>query len=93
MKTHLFGELDLDLSKSYNAIYKKAFDIGEACGYFADRNKSQTKIRISGSDNNVASIFFENGKVTKVTRAQYTDNGNILVPWAEVKIGSYIPPM
>lgn len=89
MITHLFGELDLDLSKSYDEIYRKAFDIGECCGYFADLVKDKTKIMVSGGDNEACIIYFKDGKVYKVKRAQFQDNGKILVPWQDVQIGSY----
>lgn len=87
--THIFGELDLDLTKSPSQIYKKAFDISEACGYFVDQSKQGTQIIISGSDNCVCKILFKDKKVRKVIRAQFTDSGKIIVPWQEVQIGSY----
>jgi len=90
MKTHIFGELDLDLSKSFDEIYKKIFYISECCGYMPDHNKQKTLITVSGSDNCVAKIEFKNNKVFKVTRMQHSDDLDIIVDWHEVKIGSYI---
>ncbi len=42
--THIFGELDLDLSKDFMTIFEKCFDISEACGYFPNRNNNKTEI-------------------------------------------------
>ena len=90
MKTHIFGELDIDLSKSFDEIYKKIFHCSECCGYYPDHNKERTLITVSGSDNCVAKIQFKNNKVFRVTRMQHADGGEIIVPWHEVKIGTYI---
>jgi len=88
--THLFGELDIDLSKTYNEIYHKLFDIGESCGYYVTQSKN--KLHVSGGDNMAVQIEFTIlGKVVKVTRAQFYDSGEILVNWHEVKVGSYVP--
>jgi len=90
MKTHLFGELDIDLDMPPGKIYKKIFEIGESCGYYASTSKN--KIHVSGGDNMACQILFdENGKVKKITRAQFYDSGEILVKWHEVKKGSYEP--
>jgi len=89
-QTHIFGELDIDLSKSFNQIFTKVFDIGESCGYYATKTKN--KIHVSGGDNYAAQIIFDDeGKVLHVKRAQFQDNGVILVDWHTVEIGSYIP--
>jgi len=90
--THIFGELDLDLSKSFMQIFEKVFDISEACGYFPDRNNNKTKITCSGSDNYICVIHFKNDKVYKVRRAQFSDNGKIIMEWQDVLIGSYEVP-
>jgi len=90
LKTHIFGELDLDLTKSFDEIYKKIFYISECCGYMPEHNKEKTLITVSGSDNCIAKISFVSGIVNKVLRKQVADNGEIIVPWHEVKKGSYI---
>lgn len=41
---HFFGEMDLDLSKTLNQVYKQAFKISEACGYMVEAT-SKTKNR------------------------------------------------
>jgi len=87
--THIWGELDLDLTKSFKQIFEKIFDISEACGYFPDRNNNKTEIIVSGSDNCICKIHFKNNKVDKVRRAQFSDSGKIIVPWQNVIIGSY----
>lgn len=88
--THLFGELDIDLDMTHKEIYFKVFDIGENCGYYVDDKKSG--MRITGGDNMAVIIHFdENDKVDKIKRAQFYDNGAILVKWHEVKKGSYEP--
>ncbi len=88
--THLFGELDIDLDKSFQEIFDKIFDIGESCGYYA--SKSKNKIHVSGGDNMAVQIEFSLlGKVVKIRRAQFHDSGEILVKWHDVKKGSYEP--
>jgi len=87
LKTHLFGELDLDLDKPAKEIYKEAFRISECCGYFIDSDK--VKIVVSGSDNEICYLFVKDDKVTKIRRAQFSDSRKIIVPWHEVKKGSY----
>jgi len=42
---HLFGEMDLDLSKPANEVFKKAFDIAEACGYFVEAFSEYIDVR------------------------------------------------
>lgn len=89
-QTHIFGELDIDLSKSPKEIFDKIFDIGESCGYYA--TKSKNKIHVSGGDNFAAQVLFDDdGKVIEVKRAQFQDNGVILVDWHTIEIGSYNP--
>jgi hypothetical protein len=56
MKTHIFGELDLDLSKGPGRIYDEAFEISEQCGYMVSLGKSV--IIVEGTDGDVAKIKF-----------------------------------
>ena len=88
-KTHLFGEMDLDLDLSFDEIYKKAFACAEACGYMIDQYK-KNKLKLFGTDNEIVVIYFEKEKVSKVMRAQYSDDKELIVKWHEVKKGSYI---
>lgn len=91
--THLFGEMDLDLDLSFEEIYKKAFDIAENCGYMIDVKSKQPNVKridLIGCDNEVVKIHFKDGIVNKITRAQFSDSGQILKDWHEVKKGSYV---
>ena len=88
-KTHLFGEMDLDLDLSFDEIYKKAFACAEACGYMIDQYK-KNKLKLFGTDNEICVIDFKNEKVIKVMRAQYSDDKKLIVKWHKVKKGSYI---
>jgi len=93
LKTHLFGEMDLDLDKSFDEIYKKAFDCAESCGYMIDSKQKQPhvlRLDLVGCDGEVCKIHFLDGKVNKVMRAQFSDSGQILKDWHEVKKGSYV---
>lgn len=84
-KTHIFGELDLDLSKGPGTIYDQALDISEQCGYFITLGNSQ--IIVEGTDNDVATITFHL-KGPRVTVHHYAkdDDGNMVIPVREVKI-------
>jgi hypothetical protein len=86
-KTHIFGELDLDLSKGPGKIYDEAFRISEMCGYFVDLPKNGKQIIVSGSDNDVGTITFnDEGKVISVHHYQMNDESDIITPVHEVKI-------
>lgn len=89
-KTHLFGEMDLDLDLPFNKIFEKAFHCAESCGYMIDQYK-QNMIKLYGTDNEIAVIYFKKGIVTKIMRAQYLDGGTLIVPWHEIQKGSYDP--
>jgi hypothetical protein len=45
VKTHLFGEMDIDFSRPVDQIYKKAAHIAEACGYVVTHEKHSDGIR------------------------------------------------
>lgn len=85
-KTHIFGELDLDLSKGVGAIYDEAFRIAEACGYFVDLPKPGNQIIVAGSDGEFATITFDGGILKTVHLYQCDDDGNIIVPVHEIKV-------
>lgn len=81
--------MDLNLDLSYEEIYKKAFHCADSCGYDIDRYKNA--IKLFGSDNEIAIIYFNrNKKVRKIMRAQFSDNREIIKDWHEVKKGSYV---
>lgn len=91
--THLFGEMDLDLDLSFDEIYKKAFDICECCGYMIDVKAKQPNVKLLdliGCDGEVCKIHFLNNKVNRIKRAQFSDSGQIIKDWHEVKKGSYV---
>ena len=91
--THLFGEMDLNLDLDFDKISKKAFHICESCGYMIDAksyNPNSKILELVGSDNEVVKIYFINNKVDRVKRAQFSDSGQILKEWHEVKKGSYV---
>jgi len=71
-KTHLFGEMDLNLDVGYQAVKDQAFHIAEACGYFI--KYSTNLIELYSNDYDIVKITFENDKVTKVLRSE--DNGS-----------------
>lgn len=86
-KTHIFGELDLDLSKGPGSIYDEAFRIAEACGYYIELPKNESKIIVTGSDGEHATILFaKGGKIQKVTLSQTDDDDNIIMPEHEIEI-------
>jgi hypothetical protein len=86
MKTHLFGEMDLDLSKSYKVIAKKAFNIAEMCGYMVQTDPLESYIYMEGADLEVVTVkFFGNGKFDKAIIKQFTDRtGEIVLVSQEV---------
>jgi len=64
---HFFGECDLDLSKSFNQVYKKAFDISENCGYWVTKYTSkqfprESKITLYGNEGQAFQLWFLDGK-------------------------------
>jgi len=67
-KTHLFGEMDLDLTKKPNQIYKQVFYISEQCGYMPHQtgDKDSGCITIAGSDCELAKIYYHKDKVEDV---------------------------
>ena len=71
-KTHLFGEMDLNLDVGSKAIRVQAFHIAEACGYFI--KYSANLIELYSNDYDIVKITFENDKVAKVLRSE--DNGS-----------------
>ncbi len=86
MKTHIFGELDLDLSKGPGKIWDEVFRISEICGYYPTLRKSG-QIMVEGSDNDVATICFDkNGNVEQVFHYANDDDGNRVIPLRKVKI-------
>jgi hypothetical protein len=67
---HLFGELDLDLSKDIDKIAKRAFNIAEQCGYMpawkGHNDKTNSGVYLVSSGNcEVAKLEYANGKVIK----------------------------
>ena len=67
---HLFGEMDLNLTLNSDQIWKKAFYIGEQCGYFQDWDKEKKILTITSQDYDIVKIYFENDKVIKVKRSE-----------------------
>jgi len=85
MKTHIFGELDLDLTMKPDAIYAEAFRIAECCGYSI--LKEDEKILVAGSDNDHCTIWFTVlGKVASVKHYQTDDDGAIITPLHEIQV-------
>ena len=86
-KTHIFGELDLDLTKKPDEIYDEVFKISEDCGYMPD--KKNHKIYCSGSDNDHCTIHFTVlGKVARVVHYQTDDYGAIITPPHEIQVAN-----
>lgn len=67
-KTHLFGEMDLDLSKNIAHIHYEALKIASACGYRIGGNLTNV-IHIYGTDLEEVKIYFESTKVKEVFRS------------------------
>ena len=83
MKTHIFGELDLNLKLGPDKILKEAIRIAELCGYHVDAGNGV--INVGGSDNDFAIITFnEDGIVKKVQHYATDDDWNIIIPVHEV---------
>jgi len=76
---HLFGEMDLDLSDSASDIFKKAFDIAEACGYFVEAFSEHIDVRGEDCHDSIYIIYrlhIENKKIVGITKhihKAYTD--------------------
>lgn len=88
-ETWLFGEMQLDLSKSQDEIYTAAFLIAESCGYMVARTADN--IQIYGEDcpdefTVVNTIYFDNGKVSRVMK--HTLKGEKTISSKEVEIES-----
>lgn len=67
--THFFGEMDLYLNQTKDEIYKRAFGIGEDCGYYTNF-KNEDLIEISSGNCEQAKIHFKDDKVVKVERSE-----------------------
>jgi hypothetical protein len=68
---HFFGEMDLDLSKTFNQVYKKAFDISEQCGYWVTRYVSkqfprESKITLYSNEGKIFQLWFLDKKFNKI---------------------------
>lgn len=82
-KTHFFGEMELDLSKTPDKIYKEAFRIAECCGYGIDTTKQEDNvgsIDLYGEDCHdslqvVNRINIADNKVTKCQKVVYRITG------------------
>lgn len=80
VETWFFGEMQLDLSKSYDEIYAKAFDISEACGYMATKGKDCIQLYGEDCDDSITivnTIYFYNGKVSKCLKHVVKDEKTI----------------
>ena len=69
LKTHLFGEMDLDLTKNTDQIYKAAFYVAEQVGDFLNWDNKEKILYIYGSDLEQVKIHFKNDRVFKVLRS------------------------
>lgn len=68
---HFFGEMDLDLSKSFSQVYKKAFDVSEQCGYWVTMYVSkqfprESKITLYSNEGKIFQLWFLDGKFNKI---------------------------
>jgi len=78
---HLFGEMDLNLKLKPKAIYKKACDISECCGYLTTiekgiEGKSRDRIEIFGEDCDdrlkvINILYFQGENIDKVQKCVY----------------------
>ena len=78
-EVHFFGEMDLNLNQSMKTLYKKASEIAEMCGYFADLQtvNGKDQLTLLGEDchdslrvENIV-IFDQSGKAEKVQKVVY----------------------
>jgi hypothetical protein len=72
--TWLFGEMQLDLNESASKVYRRAFKIAEACGYFVEAFKDH--IDIFGEDcpdqfKIINRLHIADKKIIKVTKLVY----------------------
>jgi len=80
-KTHLFGEMDLDLTKSRKDIVKDCYNIACQVGDYlktSDFDNKTKLLEIFGSDLEKVKIYFIDEKVSRVERALNGENWEIL---------------
>ena len=85
-KTHLFGEMDLDLTKTFTSVYKDACYIAEQCGYWVRKDNSSEAgmfLEIISNDGYQVNIYFdpENFRVKTVKKSE--DDGK---NWEELDL-------
>jgi len=77
LKTHLFGEMDLDLSKGPGKVYDDAFEIAENCGYGITIDTQL--IELYGSDGERVSLHYDHdGKLIRGFTWRVNDNDVII---------------
>lgn len=67
--THIFGELQLDLTQNSDQVYKASFRISEDCGYMPIWSTDKKCLTVTGPDMDVVKIFFEEDRVSKVKKS------------------------
>ena len=68
LKTHIFGELDLDLNLGIDAIWEYIKDISGDCGYSPKRDDDRLITVYDHTSYESAKIIFDGGKVVTVKR-------------------------
>ena len=100
MKTHLFGEMDLNLKLPVHKVFREAKRISECCGYVTTtekgiKDRSRDRIEIFGEDCTdslqvVSVLYIENNKIAKVQKVVYLlgseGQGESFKSWKQLKI-------
>jgi len=68
---HFFGEMDLDLTKNFEQVFKKAFHISECCGYMVTKYTSkqfpkESKITLYGREGEEFDLWFFDGNLSQI---------------------------
>ena len=84
--THFFGEMDLNLNKSYEELLKKADHISECCGYFTE-GKRDKFLKLFGREGEKFVIIFDDKKPIKVLTRREEFNLSKLPDYSGYKNG------
>ena len=81
-KTHLFGEMDLDLTQTAQDVFNKAYHISEMCGYITEAFDDHIDIRGEDCDDAfyvINRLHIDNKKIVGVTKRVYLYDDNKLL--------------
>ena len=69
-KTHIFGELDLDLKLGIDAVWEHVKDISANCGYIRKKDSYRLITVYDSMSQEGAKIFFDGGMVATLSRTK-----------------------